>query len=84
MILTDNCINYKINLKCNYLLLYLLRILENYLFNFKLSIVVFLCFTLMIIPGYTAYGERLLEQYGDKVIVSAEITKLKIKYKVQE
>jgi len=38
----------------------------------------------MIIPGYTAYGERLLEQYGDKVIVSAEITKLKIKYKVQE
>jgi hypothetical protein len=58
-----------------------LRISGYCFFNLKLSIVVFLCFTLVLIPGYTAYGERLLEQYGKKVTVSAEITKLKINYK---
>ncbi|MGQ0606471.1 MAG: hypothetical protein ACT4OD_05925 [Candidatus Nitrosotenuis sp.] len=54
---------------------------RSILFNFKLGIVVFLCITLTIVPSNVSYGERLLEQYGDKVTVSAEITRVKINYK---
>lgn len=40
-----------------------------------------LCLTLITIPYTSSYGERLIDQYGDKVTVSAEITGVKINYR---
>ncbi|CAE6498541.1 conserved hypothetical protein [Candidatus Nitrosotenuis uzonensis] len=50
-------------------------------YNLKLAIAIILCITLIVIPSNNSYAERLLEQYGDKVTVSAELTRLKINYK---
>lgn len=49
--------------------------------NLKLALAISLCLTLITIPYTSSYGERLIEQYGNKVTVSAEITNVKINYR---
>ncbi|MEW6043055.1 MAG: hypothetical protein AB1608_02220 [Thermoproteota archaeon] len=58
-----------------------MRNLESSLFKFKVAFAVSLCITLMVFPGTSSYAERLPEQYGKKVTVTAELTKVKINYK---
>ncbi|WP_268542011.1 hypothetical protein [Candidatus Nitrosotenuis cloacae] len=54
---------------------------NSFLYNFKLALAISLCFTLITIPYTSSYGERLIDQYGNKVTVSAEITNVKINYR---
>lgn len=49
--------------------------------HYRIIVVIFLCAILVIAPSTNSFGERLLEQYGKKVTVSAEMTKIKINYK---
>ena len=46
----------------------------------KLFFALVLCLTLIIMPLTTSYSEPLPSQYGEKVTVTAEITKIKINY----
>ena len=56
-------------------------ILKSYFLNYKIIAAISLGLILLFSPHTPSYGERLLEQYGNKVTVSAEMTRIKINYK---